>query len=157
MNVLDLYKLRQIAAAATPGPWGPWTGNYPFNVDVVKPAPSLSKYDNERPTYWRYQDASFVLAFNPKTALELLDRISDLEETLEGKRSFTRELDVALNGEDAAQQASLCDIVLQAKNMKIAFDRAVQSLRMVAITVQDKSSALYQEVRKALDEINELM
>lgn len=76
---MDLKKLREIASKATPGPWGPWSGNYPFYVDVVKPAQSLSKHDDERPTYWRYWDAEFVLSFNPNVALELLDEIERLQ------------------------------------------------------------------------------
>jgi hypothetical protein len=157
MTNKELNQLRKIAEDATPGPWGPWSGNYPFYVMVKKPAPSLSKHDHERGDFWRYQDGEYVLAFNPKVALELLNRISDLEEVLEGKRSFTRELDVALNGEDAADQASLCDIVRQGANMKIAFDRAMQGLRMVVCSLQDKSSALYLETRKVLDEIDKLI
>ena len=79
METLDLKELRKIAEKATPGPWGPWTGNYPFNVDVRKPAPSLSKHDNERPTYWRYEDAVFVLRFSPETVTMLINRIEELE------------------------------------------------------------------------------
>lgn len=79
MTSRDLKRLRKIALDATPGPWGPWSGNYPFNVDVKKPAPSLSKHDHKRPTYWRWQDGLFVLEFNPKVVLELLDRIQSLE------------------------------------------------------------------------------
>jgi hypothetical protein len=77
---LDLKMLREIAAEATPGPWGPWSANIPFNIVVEKPAPSLSKYDHERTNYWRYEDGLFVLYFNPKIALELLDEIDRLKE-----------------------------------------------------------------------------
>lgn len=76
---LDLKELRKIVEKATPGPWGPWTGNYPFYVDVRKPGPSLSKHDHTRPTYWSYADASFVLHFNPETVMMLLNRIEELE------------------------------------------------------------------------------
>ena len=79
MEPLDLKKLREVAEKATPGPWGPWAGNYPFYVDVRKPSPSLSKHDDTRPTYWRYDDAVFVLQFNPETAIMLLNRIQELE------------------------------------------------------------------------------
>jgi hypothetical protein len=70
----DIKKLRKVAEEATPGPWKAG-GNYPFYVDLRKPADSLSKHDSERPTYWRYQDGLFVLTFNPKTVLELLDSL----------------------------------------------------------------------------------
>lgn len=76
----ELTKLRKIAAEATPGPWGPWRANYPFYVVVEKPAASMSKHDDDRPNYWRHQDGVFVLAFNPKMALELLDEIDRLKE-----------------------------------------------------------------------------
>jgi hypothetical protein len=48
----------------------------------------------------------------------LLGHIGALEEVLEDKRRLTRELDVALNGPNAAAQASLCDIVGQIQHMK---------------------------------------
>jgi hypothetical protein len=78
--VIDIEKLRKIAESAEPGPWGPWDGNYPFYVDVRKPSASLSKHDDERPTYWSHNDAAFVLTFNPKMVLELLDEIERLKE-----------------------------------------------------------------------------
>ncbi len=78
--MINTKELRKIAESATPGPWGSWCANTPFYVDVQKPAPSLSKHDNERPTYWRMEDALFVLHFNPKIVLELLDEIERLKE-----------------------------------------------------------------------------
>ena len=39
--------------------------------------------------------------------------IDDYEEVLAGHRRLVRELDVILNGDGAAKQASLCDIVGQ--------------------------------------------
>ena len=80
---LDLKKLRQVALEATPGPWGPWSANIPFNVVVVKPAPSLSKHDSKQPTYWRYEDGLHVLYFNPKNALELLDMLEEAKTVME--------------------------------------------------------------------------
>jgi len=41
--------------------------------------------------------------------------IADYEEVLEDQKSLVRELDVLLNGDGAAQQASLCDIVGQVR------------------------------------------
>ena len=73
MTEKQIKKLREAAQKATPGPWGEkWGLNYPFYVDVRKPAPSLSKHDNDRPTYWRMEDALFVLECNPKMVLKLL-------------------------------------------------------------------------------------
>ena len=79
--MIDIKHLREIAKKAAPGPWGPWTGNYPFYVDVKKPSQSLSKHDDTRPTYWNWNDAVFVLEFNPEVVLQLLDRIEELENT----------------------------------------------------------------------------
>lgn len=46
--------------------------------------------------------------------------ISDYEEVIQDKKRLTRELDVALNGkEGAAVQASLCDLVAQARRFKL--------------------------------------
>jgi hypothetical protein len=78
--MIDLKRLREVAMKATPGPWGPWNSNMPFYVVVDKPAPSLSKHDDDRPTYWRFEDGVFVLQFNPVMVLELLDEIERLQE-----------------------------------------------------------------------------
>jgi hypothetical protein len=52
----------------------------------------------------------------------LLDWAADEIETAYGvladQRRLTRELDVALNGDGAARQASLCDIVSQVKDRR---------------------------------------
>jgi hypothetical protein len=80
MTKEELNEMRMVAKTATPGPWGPWMGNCPFYVIVKKPAPSLSKHDDERPTYWPYNDGKFVLTFNPQAVLELLDEIERLKE-----------------------------------------------------------------------------
>jgi hypothetical protein len=44
--------------------------------------------------------------------------IADYEATLEGHRRLVRRLDVALNGDGAAQQASLCDLVAQVESFR---------------------------------------
>jgi len=75
---MDVKHLRKIAEEATQTGWE-FSGNYPFYVDVRKPASSLSKHDDKRPTYWRFQDGLFVAAFNPKTVLELLDKVESLQ------------------------------------------------------------------------------
>ncbi|MFU1938859.1 hypothetical protein ACLQ8Z_03425 [Bordetella hinzii] len=45
--------------------------------------------------------------------------IADYEEVLTDHRRLVRELDVLLNGDGAAQQASLCDIVSQVRRERI--------------------------------------
>lgn len=44
---------------------------------------------------------------------DLKDEIADLEDVIEDNRRLTREIDIVLNGDDAAEQASLCDILAQ--------------------------------------------
>lgn len=56
--------------------------------------------------------------------------INDYQEVLADKRRLTRELDVLLNGGNAAQQASLCDIVAQVRREGITF--ATASARRLA-------------------------
>ena len=58
---------------------GEWTcnANMPFNADVVKPRPSLSKHDVSRPTYWHMDDALFVLNAR-QDVLFLLDLVKQL-------------------------------------------------------------------------------
>lgn len=79
MDSINYTNLRRIANEATQERWGPWTCNYPFYVDVKKPAPSLSKHDHDRPTYWKIEDAIFVLEFNPKVVVYLLNEIDQLK------------------------------------------------------------------------------
>lgn len=59
--------------------------------------------------------------------LEAEQMISGYEKAAADKRRLTRELDVLLNGENAAEQASLCDIVAQvsAEGIKLAAREAV--------------------------------
>lgn len=50
--------------------------------------------------------------------------IADYEEVLADKRRLTRELDIAMHGEDgAAVQASLCDLIEPAKKMRAEIER----------------------------------
>lgn len=45
---------------ATPQPWE-GSANTPFYASIDKPAPSLSKHDNDRPHYWRCEDVNYAL------------------------------------------------------------------------------------------------
>ena len=78
-SMIDTKELRKIANKATRD-WVVGKGNVPFYVDVQKPAPSMSKHDDERPTYWKYDDGVFVCCFSPAHILELLDEIDRLKE-----------------------------------------------------------------------------
>ena len=37
-----------------------FNADIPFYVDMKKPRPSLSEHDDKHPTYWHYDDGSFV-------------------------------------------------------------------------------------------------
>jgi hypothetical protein len=80
---------------------------------------ALSKHDY-------YQ--AFILMETDRDALAA--QVRDLEEVLVDKRRLTRDLDVALHGEDgAAQQASLCDLIEPAKELR-AQVRALEGERI---------------------------
>jgi len=61
----------------------------------------------------RFVAADGVQTVRGYQALDTLATAADYEEVLADKRRLTRQLDVLLNGENAAQQASLCDLVAQ--------------------------------------------
>ena len=66
-------------------------------------------------------------------------KAEDLQEVIDDYRRLTRELDIALNGDGAAKQASLCDIVAQVKREKEAPKvTSVQSAKELAVLVHDK-------------------
>ena len=71
-------EIQQRLDKATPAPWGPYSANIPFYVEVTKPAPSMSKHDSTRPTYWKYDDGIFV-ACAYQDIKYLLERIKELE------------------------------------------------------------------------------
>lgn len=62
--------------------------------------------------------------------------IESLKEVLEDKRRLTRELDIALNGEEgAAEQASLCDLIEPARRMRQEITRLKGLVREMAFTM----------------------
>lgn len=89
----DLKIIEEKLNASTPAPWEA-TGNYPFYVDMKKPGPSLSKHDLDRPTYWSYPDAEFVLLARNKFVPEMLEEIKKLrEENFTLKQQLEKALD----------------------------------------------------------------
>ena len=46
-----------------------------------------------------------------------VETITYLTEVLDDKRRLTREIDIILNGDNAAPQASLCDLIPQIKSI----------------------------------------
>ncbi len=76
-------------------------------------------------THWQVctcQSEDVIKAMKSRPKREIVDEdaltVADYEEVLADHRRLVRELDVALNGDGAAKQASLCDIVAQVKSMK---------------------------------------
>lgn len=82
MTKEHLEEIEKRATEATPGPWGPYSANIPFYAIMVKPSSSLSKHDNERPSYWRIEDAILV-ANAREDILILINEIRKFRETLE--------------------------------------------------------------------------
>ena len=74
-------KLKQLKLLLDNKTQSTWTasGNLPFYAELDKPAPSLSKHDSERPTYWRVQDVEFVLAMANGGVQALFDEIERLK------------------------------------------------------------------------------
>lgn len=83
MTDLDsLSRLEELAKKATPDNWGPYSANLPFYAIVHKPRPSFSKHDQDRPDYWRIEDATYIAAANPSVILELIAEIKNLREAV---------------------------------------------------------------------------
>lgn len=80
--------------------------------------------ENWRNLVLRLRDSDSVGRASPLAeAADMIERlvghVADLEEALADKRRLTRELDVAMHGEEgAAKQASLCDLIPLAKRLR---------------------------------------
>jgi hypothetical protein len=72
-------RIKEALSKTTPGNWTA-EGDYPFYVSLKKPAASLSKHDDTRPTYWPYHDGVFVLMCRNGGVQFLLDEIERLKE-----------------------------------------------------------------------------
>ena len=114
---MDIDKLKKIARGATPGPWyaiphPEWRGAN-WRVDT-RPGTDWANFGQI--AYMSGANARFVAAFNPKTVLELLDKLQQLEKSLdriaypptygvfdpmERMRQYEQIARKALEGEDA--------------------------------------------------------
>ena len=109
-----IEEIKERLSKATPGPWGPYSANIPFNATVTKPAPSLSKYDDEQPTFWRCEDAVFIARAHPDLTF-LLAVVEEMSQALDkadwGLNELTRiirdhaDIDVNIDGIDVARLA----------------------------------------------------
>jgi hypothetical protein len=62
---------------------------------------------------------------------ELRERIEDHQESDESKRRLIRDMDVTMNGDKAAKQASLCDIAMQLRSFMEWRDKMINASRNV--------------------------
>ena len=76
--IITIEQMEKALEKATPANWQS-SGNWPFYAVMNKPAPSLSKHDDTRPNYWRYDDVSFVLLCRNGGVQMLLDEIKRLQ------------------------------------------------------------------------------
>jgi hypothetical protein len=98
---INYKEIEKIINASTPGPWGPYTTNLPFYAIVEKPAPSASKHDGERPTYWRVEDAQFVVM-----AREVLPKLVVENTRLREALEYILEMSDYINTRDTIQKAA---------------------------------------------------
>jgi hypothetical protein len=129
----DLKDLKELAEAATPGPWKHHkeAGPYASRDEVWCDSPCKDEPDWSCPVVDDIieQDAKFIAAANPKTVLELIARVEAAEGALEHSKSATQHwCEVALEGsaDDALRTA-----LEQAKAREaelIAFARLVRDL-----------------------------
>lgn len=75
-------ELRKLAEAATPGPWEIAERNRSkcFSVEA---SPSMKIVCTYGDSLAAQQDSAYIAAANPKTVLELLDEIAELEGEIE--------------------------------------------------------------------------
>ncbi|WP_102158710.1 ead/Ea22-like family protein [Zhihengliuella halotolerans] len=112
-NELDLTALREIASAATEGPWG-WTGDDPLGGPQLMTVKRVKRGNRRRPAReefsgepvldaWASQvggivvskeDATHIAAFDPPTTLALINRLEDAEEAVARARDLHRSMPV---------------------------------------------------------------
>lgn len=93
-------ELERLARAASPGPWGAGDGNYPgsavrsYGDDICETA---DKVENEVGARRSAADAAFIAAFNPSTALALLERVRKAEAVASESAEWARALEVRID------------------------------------------------------------
>ncbi len=98
MTDIDTAKLRQLASAATPGPWtaavwietdgNEWRATGPGHDDESHDNGSEPGCPDEQAAQ---RDAAFIAAANPTTVLALLDRIAELERACDAHAEVANE------------------------------------------------------------------
>ena len=95
---MDIDKLKKIAEAATPGPW--YATPHPECRGAnwrVGTRPSTDWVNFGQIAYMSGANARFVAAFNPRVALELLDEITRLNDTVIHERARIATLEETLS------------------------------------------------------------
>ena len=95
--MIDINKLRQLAQAATPGPWKMLPvgdGRQKFAVADSEFLSILTVTDEGGATFgtvYDDDDARFIAAANPATAIELLDRLEAAEKEIESWKGLAKQ------------------------------------------------------------------
>lgn len=84
MTTDDRKRLRELAQAATPGPWtttilGPSDDDWPSAVAIAATAGRRKIYANPLRGTYPHADQQFIAAANPQAVLALLDRLAASE------------------------------------------------------------------------------
>jgi hypothetical protein len=82
----------------------------------------LAKETPESLNKWLLEQRAKFLNNSESTTVDSELTIADYEESFESHRKLVKELDTIINGDDCAEQASLCDIVIQLRGKKITIE-----------------------------------
>jgi hypothetical protein len=127
---------------------------YPIGIDPQEVWDEFSEYvDDDSDSFSRYAGRSVMLYGSFVKALGKMQAppdpealtIADYEEVLSDHRRLVREIDVILNGDNAAKQASLCDLVGQIK--ELAAKQAPTGARWVKASERLPEKQIYVIVR----------
>jgi len=136
---LDLKNLRELCDAATDKKW---YASDKFSEDYYHWGYSIGtdKPNDSDIVFYCIEDkanASFIAATDPPTVRALIDEIEGHQEAYEDHKRLVREIDVIINGDGAAQQASLCDVVgciraVVAENARLNSELTLMSEQSIA-------------------------
>lgn len=149
-----IAEVRERLSKATPGPWGPYKANIPFNAIVTKPAASLSKHDSERTDFWRYEDAE-LLASAPTDLNLLADCLEICVKALGDMSQMIGFSEIMrLHSKETLAQLE----ALMPKDEPIQKDTADSLLREFVKRFYDGSSgSLYPDVRQILERAKKIL
>lgn len=119
------------------------------NIDKYGKMEALTYSENAFTNYEKYHHDSILQAKDREIA-ELEQTIRDYKEANEDKKRLTREIDVIINGDGAAQQASLCDVVGDIKAL-VSVEAKLKS-RIATLENKLQDQALAELARIAQDE-----